>query len=63
PLRRRRSGRRQGTPGDTVDEPLVWELYGLDADILRAPGDASPVVMPRSRADFRTGHPCMSSRP
>ncbi|MFE1767060.1 ABC transporter ATP-binding protein [Streptomyces angustmyceticus] len=40
----------QGSPHDTVDEALVKELYALDADILRAPGDASPVVVPRARA-------------
>ncbi|MFD5631347.1 ABC transporter ATP-binding protein [Streptomyces sp. NPDC127072] len=39
----------QGTPRDTVDEALVKELYGLDADILSAPGDSSPVVVPRAR--------------
>ncbi|MBL1286367.1 ABC transporter ATP-binding protein [Streptomyces sp. For3] len=39
----------RGEPAGTVDEALVKELYGLDADILRAPGDASPVVVPRSR--------------
>ncbi|MCX5415690.1 ABC transporter ATP-binding protein [Streptomyces sp. NBC_00059] len=40
----------RGKPDETVDETLVKELYGLDADILRAPGDAAPVVVPRSRA-------------
>ncbi|MGG7570068.1 ABC transporter ATP-binding protein [Streptomyces sirii] len=39
----------EGAPRDTVDEALVKELYALDADILRAPGDASPVVVPRAR--------------
>ncbi|WP_326622708.1 ABC transporter ATP-binding protein [Streptomyces decoyicus] len=39
----------QGSPHDTVDEALVKELYALEADILRAPGDDSPVVVPRSR--------------
>ncbi|MGW1819644.1 ABC transporter ATP-binding protein [Streptomyces sp. NPDC002125] len=39
----------RGKPDETVDETLVKELYGLDADILRAPGDAAPVVVPRSR--------------
>ncbi|WP_326701214.1 ABC transporter ATP-binding protein [Streptomyces sp. NBC_01754] len=38
----------QGVPAETVDEALVKELYALDADILRAPGDSSPVVVPRS---------------
>ncbi|MCH0561767.1 ABC transporter ATP-binding protein [Streptomyces sp. MUM 136J] len=40
----------QGAPADTVDEALVKDLYGIDADILRAPSDASPVVVPRPRA-------------
>ncbi|MFJ2093983.1 ABC transporter ATP-binding protein [Streptomyces sp. NPDC087901] len=39
----------QGAPRETVDEALVKELYALDADILRAPGDGSPVVVARSR--------------
>lgn len=39
----------RGEPAGTVDEALVKELYGLDTDILRAPGDAAPVVVPRSR--------------
>ncbi|MCC3771119.1 ABC transporter ATP-binding protein [Streptomyces sp. UNOC14_S4] len=39
----------QGPPRDTVDEALVKELYRVEADILRAPGDASPVVVPRAR--------------
>ncbi|MFR9795045.1 ABC transporter ATP-binding protein [Streptomyces sp. MS06] len=38
----------QGPPRDIVDSALVKELYGLDADILRAPSDGSPVVVPRS---------------
>lgn len=38
----------QGPPRDTVDAALVKGLYGLDADILRAPGDAAPVVVPRA---------------
>ncbi|WP_370622961.1 ABC transporter ATP-binding protein [Streptomyces tsukubensis] len=40
----------RGAPRDTVDEALVKELYGLDADVLPAPGDGSPVVVPRARA-------------
>ncbi|AZS70384.1 Fe(3+)-dicitrate ABC transporter ATP-binding protein [Streptomyces lydicus] len=43
-----------GTPRDTVDEALVKDLYALDADILRAPGDASPVVVPRTRNHTHT---------
>ncbi|GAA4490255.1 ABC transporter ATP-binding protein [Actinoallomurus oryzae] len=38
-----------GAPRDTVDEGLVKELYSVEADILRAPGDGSPVVVPRAR--------------
>lgn len=26
------------------------DLYGIESDILRAPSDASPVVVPRARA-------------
>ncbi|MFJ4843405.1 ABC transporter ATP-binding protein [Streptomyces sp. NPDC088746] len=44
----------RGEPAATVDEALVKELYGVDADILSAPGDASPVVVPRSRLTTRT---------
>ncbi|MFF0000665.1 ABC transporter ATP-binding protein [Streptomyces avermitilis] len=39
----------QGPPRTIVDEALVKELYQVDADILRAPGDGSPVVDPRAR--------------
>ncbi|GLY90324.1 ABC transporter ATP-binding protein [Actinoallomurus iriomotensis] len=38
-----------GAPRDTVDEALVKELYSVEADILRASGDGSPVVVPRAR--------------
>lgn len=38
----------RGEPSATVDEALVKELYGVEADILRAPGDDAPVVVPRS---------------
>ncbi|MHC3458960.1 ABC transporter ATP-binding protein [Streptomyces flavovirens] len=37
----------RGVPAETVDEALVKEIYALDADILHAPGDGSPVVVPR----------------
>ncbi|MGW5333867.1 ABC transporter ATP-binding protein [Streptomyces bauhiniae] len=40
----------QGRPREVVDEALVRELYGLDTDILPAPGDGAPVVVPRARA-------------
>ncbi|MFC4908170.1 ABC transporter ATP-binding protein [Actinomadura gamaensis] len=38
----------EGPPRAIVGEALVKDLYDLDADILRAPGDASPVVVPRA---------------
>ncbi|GAU66013.1 putative iron-siderophore ABC transporter ATP-binding protein [Streptomyces sp. NBRC 110611] len=38
----------QGPPRETVDAPLVKELYGLNADILQAPGDGAPVVVPHT---------------
>lgn len=37
----------QGAPRDIVDGPLVKELYAVHADILTAPGDAAPIVVPR----------------
>ncbi len=40
----------QGAPRDVVDEALIKDVYALDADILRAPGDGSPVVVPRARS-------------
>ncbi|MEU3222931.1 ABC transporter ATP-binding protein [Streptomyces sp. NPDC006976] len=43
----------EGAPRETVDEALVKELYGLETDILRAPVDGSPVVVPRGRAGAR----------
>lgn len=39
-----------GPPREVVDAALVRQLYGVPADILAAPGDGSPVVVPRSRA-------------
>ncbi|MFJ5950248.1 ABC transporter ATP-binding protein [Streptomyces noursei] len=38
----------QGAPRDIVDGPLVKELYAVHADILTAPGDAAPIVVPRA---------------
>lgn len=43
----------EGAPRETVDEALVKELYGLETDILRAPVDGSPVVVPRGREGVR----------
>ncbi|MYS84234.1 ABC transporter ATP-binding protein [Embleya scabrispora] len=37
-----------GPPRDVVDAALVRALYDVDADILRAPGDDTPVVVPRA---------------
>ncbi|NGN64142.1 ABC transporter ATP-binding protein [Streptomyces sp. A7024] len=37
----------QGPAREVVSSELVKELYGIEADILRAPGDDSPVVVPR----------------
>ncbi|RCG27159.1 ABC transporter ATP-binding protein [Streptomyces diacarni] len=39
----------QGDPRETVDETLVKELYQAEADILPAPFDGAPVVVPRAR--------------
>lgn len=36
-----------GPPRETVDAALVRELYGIEADILTAPSDGAPVVVPR----------------
>ncbi|MEU0936485.1 ABC transporter ATP-binding protein [Embleya sp. NPDC005971] len=36
-----------GPPKEVVDAELVRALYDVDADILRAPGDDTPVVVPR----------------
>ncbi|MFF7246113.1 ABC transporter ATP-binding protein [Embleya sp. NPDC008237] len=36
-----------GPPKEVVDAALVRALYDVDADILRAPGDDTPVVVPR----------------
>ncbi|TSB17668.1 ABC transporter ATP-binding protein [Streptomyces benahoarensis] len=47
----------QGAPHHTVDAALVKEVYGLDADILRAPGDGAPVVVPRAGTPLPTSAP------
>ncbi|MGW0608394.1 ABC transporter ATP-binding protein [Streptomyces sp. NPDC002644] len=39
----------EGAPRDVVTAALVKDLYGIDADILTAPGDGSPVVVPAAR--------------
>ncbi|MCA6090789.1 ABC transporter ATP-binding protein [Streptomyces sp. SCA3-4] len=38
-----------GPSREVVDAALVRELYGIEADILSAPGDGSPVVVPAPR--------------
>ncbi|KEF19751.1 iron-dicitrate transporter ATP-binding subunit [Streptomyces rimosus] len=47
-----RSGRvvAAGPPREIIDAALVKELYGVDAEILAAPSDDSPVVVPTARA-------------
>ncbi|MFF9567372.1 ABC transporter ATP-binding protein [Streptomyces sp. NPDC014685] len=35
-----------GTPRETIDPALVRELYGVEAEILTASSDGSPVVVP-----------------
>ncbi|MFC6885951.1 MULTISPECIES: ABC transporter ATP-binding protein [Actinomadura] len=35
-----------GAPKDVVDSALIRELYDVDADILAAPGDGAPLVVP-----------------
>lgn len=40
----------RGAARDVVDAALVRELYGVEADIMDAPGDGSPVVVPTARA-------------
>ncbi|RSO06617.1 Fe(3+)-dicitrate ABC transporter ATP-binding protein [Streptomyces sp. WAC 06783] len=46
-----RSGRvvAAGPPREIIDAALVKELYGVDAEILAAPSDGSPVVVPTAR--------------
>ncbi|WP_171166632.1 ABC transporter ATP-binding protein [Streptomyces sp. I05A-00742] len=39
----------QGAPRDVVVPALVRELYGIEADVLQAPDDGSPVVVPAAR--------------
>ncbi|MFY1679295.1 MULTISPECIES: ABC transporter ATP-binding protein [unclassified Streptomyces] len=38
----------RGAPRETIDAALVRELYGVEAEILTAPSDGSPVVVPVS---------------
>ncbi|MFJ6695108.1 ABC transporter ATP-binding protein [Streptomyces sp. NPDC091272] len=39
----------QGPAREVVTAALVKELYGIEADILQAPGDGSPIVVPTAR--------------
>ncbi|MGQ5522685.1 ABC transporter ATP-binding protein [Chitinimonas sp. PSY-7] len=36
-----------GTPRTVVTPDLIQQLYGVDADVLHAPGDGAPVVVPK----------------
>ncbi|KOG52726.1 iron-dicitrate transporter ATP-binding subunit [Streptomyces griseoflavus] len=47
-----RSGRvvAAGPPREIIDAALVKELYGVEAEILAAPSDGAPVVVPTARA-------------
>jgi iron complex transport system ATP-binding protein len=40
-----------GAPRRIVTPQLVQQLYGVAADVLTAPGDGAPVVVPRARAN------------
>lgn len=46
-----------GCPRMIVTPALVRQLYQVDADVLYAPGDGAPVVMPRARIEpiLKTG--------
>ncbi len=37
-----------GPPREVVDAPLVRALYDVDSDVLAAPGDGAPVIVPRA---------------
>ncbi|MFC0041681.1 ATP-binding cassette domain-containing protein [Actinomadura rayongensis] len=39
-----------GPPRDVVDAGLVRTLYGIEADVLAAPGDGAPVIVPAATA-------------
>ncbi|MFC7302942.1 ABC transporter ATP-binding protein [Streptomyces monticola] len=39
----------QGPAREVVDAALVKELYGLEVDVLSAPGDGAPVIVPTAR--------------
>uniref|UniRef100_UPI00351B6578 ABC transporter ATP-binding protein n=1 Tax=Endozoicomonas sp. Mp262 TaxID=2919499 RepID=UPI00351B6578 len=40
----------QGKPSDIVTSELVRQLYDVDADVLKAPADGAPVVVPMARS-------------
>lgn len=39
-----------GPPREVVDADLVRRLYDVDSDVLAAPGDGAPVIVPRAAA-------------
>ncbi|MFD6534020.1 ABC transporter ATP-binding protein [Streptomyces sp. NPDC060184] len=45
----------RGNPRTTVTAALVRELYGVEADVLQAPVDGSPVVVARARTAVTEG--------
>ncbi|MFD9883243.1 ABC transporter ATP-binding protein [Streptomyces alboflavus] len=44
-----------GPPRETIDADLVRELYGIDTEILFAPSDGAPVVVPTARVAATAG--------
>ncbi len=42
-----------GPPRETIDTALMRELYGIDTEILAAPSDGSPVIVPVSPTPVR----------
>lgn len=51
-----------GPPRTVLTSKLVRQLYGVDADILRAPGDGAPVVVPIQRQEETTWNTLAKSR-
>lgn len=48
----------EGPPAEVLTGELVKRLYGIEADILSAPGDGSPVVVARPDQASITSSPC-----
>jgi iron complex transport system ATP-binding protein len=44
-----------GPAREVVTKPLIDRLYQTDVDILHAPGDGAPVIVPRRRTDAAAG--------